>query len=302
MPKSKPERKGSRQAAAKTASEAFAARPASTQTTLATSSPSQDGKRRLRGAFYIRLDRVEPDPDQPRKNVDSQKIIELASSIKELGILQPLSVRYVADKDVYRIIAGESRYQAAKQIGLKELPCWERTPEKNEILAQQVAENWVRSDLSPFDLAEALGILRDANGYTQVQLAAVTGKSQGEISKTLGILDLDPEVQAIARNDSTGLVSRRHLLAIRDFPVARQIKLLSGVQDGRYTAEALELLYANATKNRSETGRRHNFQRRTFKTRHATVRFEFRKPDVNGHDIIEALREIKRQVAEEGIN
>ena len=246
------------------------------------------------------MDRIEPDPNQPRKKVDSQKIIELASSIKEVGVLQPLSVR--EDRDVYRIIAGESRYQAAKQIGLDELPCWIRTPEQNEILAQQVAENWVRSDLSPFDLAEALGILRDANGYTQVQLAAVTGKSQGEISKTLGILELDPEVQVIARDDSTGLISRRHLLAIREFPIARQIKLLAGVKDGRYTAEALELLHANQATKRSATGRQYNFQRRTFKTRHATVRFEFRKPDINGHDIVEALREVKRQVAEEGIN
>ena len=224
----------------------------------------------------------------------------MAASIKELGVLQPISVRYVSEVDRYRIIAGENRFQAAKQAGLKELPCWERTPEQNQILLEQVVENWIRADLPPFDLADALGVLRDANGYTQVQLAKTTGKSQGEISKMLGLLELDPEVQSLAREDRTGLISRRHLHAIREFPVARQIKLLAGVKDGRYTAEALETLHANQQQKASATGRINNWQRRTFKTRHATVRFEFRKPDVGGHDIIEALREIKRQVAEDG--
>ena len=191
-------------------------------------------------------------------------------------------------------------FQAAKQAGLKELPCWERTPEQNQILLEQVVENWIRADLPPFDLADALGVLRDANGYTQVQLAKTTGKSQGEISKMLGLLELNPEVQSLAREDSTGLISRRHLHAIREFPVARQIKLLAGVKDGRYTAEALETLHANDRQRASHNGRINNWQRRTFKTRNATVRFEFRKPDVGGHDIIEALREIKRQVAEDG--
>ena len=160
-------------------------------------------------------------------------------------------MRYVEDADRYRIIAGENRYQAAKQAGLKELPCWERTPGQNQILLQQVVENWVRSDLNPFELADALGLLRDANGYSQVQLAATTGKSQGEISKILGLLELDPETQKLAREDETGLVSRRHLHAIRDFPIARQIKLIAGIKDGRYTAEALELLHANERKKQS---------------------------------------------------
>lgn len=293
--------KNSRESAAHTASEAFSAKPLIPSVSSPLSSPSQQGKRRLNGAFYISIDRIEPDPDQPRKKIDSQKVVELTASIRELGVLLPISVRYIADIDRYRIIAGENRYRAAKQAGLEEIPCWERTPEQNQVLLEQVVENWIRSDLPPFDLADALGVLRDANGYTQVQLAKTTGKSQGEISKMLGILELDPEVQSLAREDTTGLITRRHLHAIREFPVDRQIKLLAGVKDGRYTAEALETLCANQRRNLSNSGRKPNWQRRTFKTRHATVSFQFRKPEVDGHDIIEALQEIKRQVAEDGV-
>lgn len=300
-PKSNHARKNSRESAAQTAGDAFASKPAIPNPGASGTSASQAGQRRLSGAFLISLDRIEADPFQPRKKVDSQHIVELSSSIAKLGVLQPISVRFVEEVNRYRIIAGECRYQAAKQAGLAEIPCWVRTPEQKQILLEQVVENWQRSDLSAMDLAESLGILRDANGYTQVELTEITGKSKGEISRILSLLELDPEVQQLARQDVTGLVSRRHLYAMRDFPVSRQIKLISGIQDGRYTAESIEVLAKNSGQKATSTGRLTNWQRRTFKTRHATVSFQFRKPEVNGHDVIEALREIKRQVGEDGV-
>ena len=164
---------------------------------------------------------------------------------------------------------------------------------------EQVIENWQRSDLNPFELADSLGILRDANGYSQVQLADFTGKSKGEISKILSLLELDPEVQQLARSDAGGAVSRRHLYALRDFPVARQLKLIAGIRDGRYTAESLEMLAANEKQKRSDVGRVNDWMRRTFKTRHATVSIQFRKSDPSDHDVLAALSEVKRQVAED---
>ena len=257
------------------------------------------GQKRLAGAFTIQLDRIEADPDQPRKKLDSQHIVELTASIKRLGVLQPISLRYVPSVDRYRIIAGECRFTASKQAGLTEIPAWVRTPEENQILMELVIENWQRSDLSPFEIADSLGILRDANGYTQVQLAEFTGKSKGEISKILSLLELDPEIQKLAREDTTNLITRRHLYAIRDFPPARQIKLLAGIQDGRYTAESIELIQESERKKRSDTGRLHNWQRRTFKTRHATVSLQFRKVEVSDQDILAALSEVRRQIAED---
>ena len=247
----------------------------------------------------IQLNRIEPDPEQPRKQLDSQHIAELTASIKQMGVLQPISVRYVESAARYRIIAGQCRFTASKQAGLTDIPAWVRSPEENMILMEQVIENWQRSDLNPFELADSLGILRDANGYSQVQLAEFTGKSKGEISKILSLLELDPEVQQLARSDASGAVSRRHLYALRDFPVARQLKLIAGIQDGRYTAESLEMLAANEKQKRSDVGRVNNWMRRTFKTRHATVSIQFRKSDPSDHDILAALSEVKRQVAED---
>lgn len=218
--------------------------------------------------------------------------------MKELGVLQPISVRYVEESDQYRIIAGECRFTAAKRAGLQEIPCWVRSPEKSRILLEQVVENWHRSDLNAFELADSLAILRDSNGFTQQQLAETTGKSPGEVSRLLSILDLPPKVQSLARNDESGRLSKRHLYALRSFPEDRQIRLLRKVQDGRYTAETLESLAAPVP-SVSETGRRSNWQYRTFRTKQAEVRLVFRKPEITGHDILQALREVREMVAED---
>ena len=247
----------------------------------------------------IDLDRIDPDPEQPRKSVDSQHIIELAASISKFGVLQPISVRLDAKTDRYRIIAGECRFQACKQAGLSEIPCWVRAPEQNEILLQQIVENWQRSDLNAYELADSLGRLRDANGYSQVQLAEYTGKSKGEISKILSLQEVDPEVQQIVRQDPSGAVTRRHLYAMRNLPATRQLKLISGIQEGRYTAEAIELINQKHDKKKSETGRVHVWQHRTFKTRHAIVKFQIHKSEVSDQDLLDALREVKRQIVDD---
>ena len=111
---------------------------------------------------------------------------------------QPSTVRCVETAKSYRIIAGERRYTAARNAGLTEMPCWVKTPKHEEILRHQIVENWQRADLNPFELADSLAVLQDANRYTQADLATATGKSQGDVSKPLTILDLDPDVQKIA--------------------------------------------------------------------------------------------------------
>jgi len=207
-----------------------------------------------------------------------------------------VSVRYVEAGDRYRIIAGECRYRAAREAGLIEIPCWVRTPRDSEILLQQIVENWQRSDLNPFELAESLAILRDSNGYSQQQLAQTTGKSKGEISKLLSILELSPEVQDVARSDTTGRLTKRHLYALRSFPETRQLRLVASIQAGRHTAESLEKL---ADPGRSST-QHNNLQYRTFRTKTADVRMTFRTTDVTPELILEALREVRRMVTEDG--
>lgn len=259
--------------------------------------PAATGRRRLTGAFHIKIERIEPDPNQPRKQIDPQYIEELARSIRSLGVLQPITVRYIEAEDRYRIIAGECRYTAAKQAGLSELPCWVKTPKAEDVLLEQIVENWQRSDLNPFELADSLAILRDANGLTQRQLAERTGKSTAEVSKLLTILDLDPEVQKLARADTTGRVTKRHLYSVARLPAPQQSTLLKRIsRDGLSAVETEKLVTrwqsaANAPKKGGAP-----VTRRKFSTRYATVAFTYRKKEVADADLLAALEEVRQQI------
>ena len=189
-------------------------------------------------------------------------------------------------------VSGEST------CGTDRNPCWVRTPEENEILLQQLIENWQRSDLNPYELADSLAILRDANGYNQQQLAKATGKSKGEISKVLSLLDLPVEVQSLTRNDATKRITRRHLYALRPFEEHQQKQFLSKIQQGVYTAEKIENLYQ---RKQQEVNRDQNsqYQRRTFHTKQAIVRFQFLKAEVTEFDLLEALQEVRKMIVNE---
>jgi ParB family chromosome partitioning protein len=258
---------------------------------------SLDGRRRLGGAFAIACDRIRPDPTQPRRRFDTAAQQELNASVKRLGILQPITVRYVEPENVYRIITGERRYHAVCEAGLAEIPCWVQQPKENEVLLHQIVENWQRLDMHPFDLADALARLRDANGYSQQDLARETGKSEGEISKLLALLDLDPAVQKAAREDQSGRITRRHLYAIRALPTERQLSLLRRAQQEAMTAIDMEQLAAKETDGAAGQRRRGApVSHHRFSTSQATVSLTFRKKDVTTDDILAALDEARGQV------
>lgn len=214
--------------------------------------------------------------------------------MKRLGILQPITVRYVETENVYRIITGERRYHAAREAGVAEIPCWVQSPKENEVLLHQIVENWQRLDMHPYDLADALARLRDANSHSQRDLARETGKSEGEISKLLALLDLDPAVQKVARDDQTGRISRRHLYAIRALPAERQLALLRRAQQEAMTAIDMEQLAARETGGAASQRRRGApVSHHRFSTSQATVSLTFRKNDVTTEDILGALDEVR---------
>jgi ParB family chromosome partitioning protein len=260
--------------------------------------PSLDGRRRLHGAFTIALDRIRPDPSQPRRRFDTDAQHELVESIKRLGILQPITVRYLDQEDVYQVITGERRYQAAGEAGLIEIPCWVQNPKEQEVLLHQIVENWQRLDMHPYDLADALARLRDANGYSQRDLARETGKSEGEISKIFALLDFDPAVQKLAREDESGRITRRHLYAVRSLPAEEQVALLKRTQQEAITASDMEELAAKRTE--AVTGRKRRgapVSHYRFNTPHALVTVTFRKKDISSEDILAALDEARVQIA-----
>ena len=227
------------------ADQAFSATPTLPLAEDAPPTPaSLEGRKRLGGAFSIALDRIRPDPAQPRRRLDTAAQEELTNSVRRHGIIQPISVRYLEVENIYQIITGERRYHAAGTAGLTEIPCWVQSPKEQDILIHQVVENWQRLDMHPYDLADALARLRDTNGLSQRDLARETGKSEGEISKILALLDLDPAVQKLAREDETGRITRRHLYALRSLPRQEQLNFLDRAQKEAITASVMEEMVA----------------------------------------------------------
>lgn len=145
----------------------------------------------------IAIETIAPNPDQPRRRFDDAALSELASSIQERGIIQPLIVRPdPADPDRYQIVAGERRWRAAQIAQLHEVPALIRDYTDSEVLEVAIIENIQRSDLNPIDEAAGYRQLMDRFGHTQEQLATVLGKSRSHIANLLRLLTLPDEVMA----------------------------------------------------------------------------------------------------------
>jgi ParB family chromosome partitioning protein len=226
--------------------------------------------------------------------MDERALAELVDSITRLGILLPIAVRYIQKDDHYLIISGERRFQAATIAGLTEVPCWIQSPEESEILVRQIVENWQRADLHPFELADSLARLRDVNGYSQKRIADLTGKSEGDVSKLLKLLNLAPEVQSEARIDTTGALSRRHLYAMSRLPTDEQVETAAIVQRDRLSATDTETLVTKKIRAASSHPKRGApVTRVAFVTTKARVVLTFRKQNVEAADIMAALDEAR---------
>ena len=166
-------------------------------------------------AVRLSIDEIEPNRDQPRKNFDETALAELADSIREHGVLQPLLVRPMADGS-YRLIAGERRYRAARMAGLRDVPVTirEMTDEEESIFA--LIENLQREDLNAIEEAEGLKRLIDTFGLTQEQAAARVGKSRTAVTNSLRLLNLPPEIAELVRDGKISMGHARALLTVSD--------------------------------------------------------------------------------------
>src|SRR6186997_2722940 len=143
----------------------------------------------------VPIDQVDPNPDQPRQAMGD--LAELISSVTEKGIIEPLIVRQRGAR--YQIIAGERRYQAAVQVGLRELPVVVRDVDDTEVIELALIENLQRKDLTPFEEAEALEGLADSCGYTHEDLARRLGKSRTSVTESLALMAMPEEVRNLCR-------------------------------------------------------------------------------------------------------
>lgn len=161
----------------------------------------------------IEISKITRNPNQPRKNFDETALQELADSIKQNGVLQPILVRRIGSK--YQIVAGERRYQASKLAGLKEIPAVVRDIDDKEVFQLALIENLQRSDLSPMEEAKGYRQLINSQGLTQEGLAKILSKSRSAIANTLRLMDLPTVVQEMIEQ---GLLTAGHARAILAVP------------------------------------------------------------------------------------
>lgn len=140
----------------------------------------------------VDINQVSPDKEQPRKNFDEEKLEQLANSIKEHGIIQPILVR--KEENYFKIIAGERRWRAARIAGLKKIPILEKVLDKKQTMEISLIENLQREDLNPIEEARAYKKLIDEFNITQEDIASRIGKSRPTISNTMRLLALDTRV------------------------------------------------------------------------------------------------------------
>jgi ParB family chromosome partitioning protein len=206
------------------------------------------GKYGPQAVFTCAIERIAPRRDQPRRSYDSDALDELAATITEHGIIQPLVVRRVAEDD-YEIIAGERRWRAAQRVGLKEVPVVVKdvTPEKAFEMA--LVENLQREDLNPMEIAEAYQRLLDDHGSTQAVLAQAVGKSRVAVTNSLRLLKLPDKVRALVRSSALSEGHGRALLGAPDEETMIAVALKAA--RGRLSVRKVEQLVRSTRRGKS---------------------------------------------------
>ena len=161
------------------------------------------------------LDSIEVNPFQPRTHFDEASLKQLGSSIKELGVIQPITVRKIGF-DKYQLVSGERRYRASKAIGLKTIPAYIRIANDQEALEMALVENIQRKDLDPIEIALSYRRLIEEIGLTQERLSERVGKKRSTIANYMRLLKLDPIIQTGMRDGFISMGHGRALVNIED--------------------------------------------------------------------------------------
>ena len=173
--------------------------------------PEGDGTLRL-----LPLQRVEPNPDQPRRDFNEEELQALADSIATHGMLQPLTVREISGSEYYQIIAGERRWRAARLAGLTEVPALVVEADDRKAMELALIENLQRQDLNPVEEALGYQSLLSDYGLTQEEAAQRVGKSRPAVANALRLLNLDEDLLALVRSGKLSPGHARAVLSVKD--------------------------------------------------------------------------------------
>jgi ParB family chromosome partitioning protein len=204
----------------------------------AASPPTSASSMPGRALLQLAIEAVERNPDQPRKRFDEAGLEELAASIREHGVVEPILVRREGSR--YRIVAGERRWRAAQRAGLREVPAILREASDREAFELALVENLQRADLNAIEEAEAFEVLATDHGLTQEQIAARVGKERSTVANALRLLKLPPEVRDEVRTGQLDMGHARALLGLDGADAIR--KLAQRAVREQLSVRALEAL------------------------------------------------------------
>ncbi len=187
----------------------------------------------------IDISLIERNPNQPRREFDEEALKELADSIAEIGIIQPITLREL-DNGRYQIIAGERRWRASQKAGLSSIPAYIRTASDEKVMEMALIENIQRQDLNSIEIALAYQHLIDEYNLTQEKLSERVGKKRATVANYLRLLKLPAPVQVAIQNHHIDTGHARALLALDD--PRTQLKLFKEIQDRGYSVRQVEEL------------------------------------------------------------
>ena len=190
----------------------------------------------------IDIQLIERNPNQPRREFDEEALQELADSISEIGIIQPITLREL-DNGRYQIIAGERRWRASQRAGLVSIPAYIRTASDENVMEMALIENIQRQDLNSIEIALAYQHLIDAYGLTQEKLSERVGKKRATVANYLRLLKLPAPVQVAIQNHHIDTGHARALLALDD--PKEQVKLFQEIQNKGYSVRQVEDIIKN---------------------------------------------------------
>lgn len=224
-----------------------------------TAPPPEDLAAEKEGLVQLAIGEVEPNPNQPRKNFDEAQLNELADSIREHGLLQPIVVTK-AENGFYQIVAGERRWRASRKAGLRAIPALVKQLDAKEVMELALIENLQREDLNPVE--EALGYKQLMESYqlTQEEISQRVGKSRSGVANALRLLNLSPAVQKLVENGKLSGGHARCVLAVEDKEL-QQVFAEKIIKEGLSVREAEKLAKRLQAEKKQKPEKKVNYER-----------------------------------------
>jgi ParB family chromosome partitioning protein len=185
----------------------------------------------------VPIDQIEANPNQPRRDFDEESLLELANSLRQIGIIQPITLRQTGDER-YQIVAGERRWRAARMAGIDSIPAYIRTIDDEQVMEMALIENIQREDLNAIEIALAYAHLLESDGMTQEKVSERVGKSRVAVANYLRLLKLPAQVQMALQKRTIDMGHARALLSL-DSP-SQQLEVFEELQKNGWSVRQVE--------------------------------------------------------------